>query len=618
MSIPYIVEERVENMVAHTGGMPTLRLARFLNLKPCLGETLDHVPSVPTLLKPKSCNAEKSLPDVHFNGWMWPQKRWKEWVDQLSPIYGHVWKKAGVYDAIVVSTYKFIRDGEFILALVDFWCQDTNTFVFSWGEATVTLEDLFIIGGFSVLGEPANLPLTEELLEIEERLIKEHKKCYSTRSRKPSYGEWFERFMGSDDDLEHVAFLCLWLTRYVFPTKPKGTIAKHLFSIAIHLSKGTRIAVAPEGYESDEVPLSTWAPFQILQLWAWERFSCSRPTPNPLNFGEPRAARWHEVKSISKFDSVLVDINSPDEFLWRPYSSVLNNGRLPLFYKDEDEWVIVSPDVHDELLAFTRFIVPCELVGLDCIEQYLPHRVGMQFGMDQDIPCHFTRANANWKTAWDTYQNTFSVSTCIYIPPRLFESDVTVRYFDWWNEPNSPKHGDTDGVSFDPMSSLVLDAFPDGYTSPALGVPCQGSDELESSSDDDEMTISEWLKHQQGRVVKEGEARSGGYISNAQVLSSSSTTKRSIGMKDPILTITDADLHHKAPIEDNNTKSGDSAGFCSEMCHPEIVGDTHELIIPGLELEDRIGRLEEIVDKLRVVFGARKKKSGQGTSNAKG
>jgi hypothetical protein len=27
-----------------------------------------------------------------------------------------------------------------------------------------------------------------------------------------------------------------------------------------------------------------------------------------------------------------------------------------------------------------------ELVGFDAIEQYLPHRVAMQFGMDHDVP----------------------------------------------------------------------------------------------------------------------------------------------------------------------------------------------------------------------------------------
>ncbi|KAL5711637.1 hypothetical protein ACHQM5_013902 [Ranunculus cassubicifolius] len=619
-----LVEERYENMVAHTGGMPTLRLARFLKpSEDCLGDQM----------KPMAYKFPKRLPQVDFMSWRCPHKKWKEWVDRMIPIYGSVWKKASIYDSIIISTYKFGKDRELILGLADSWCQDTNSFVLSWGEATLTLEDMSILGGFTVLGEPVMLPLTDELQEIEEKLIIEHKKCNSSKAHKAGYAEWIERFMGNDDGLEHVAFLSLWLSRCVFPARPRDTIGRHVFPIAIHLCKGTRIALAPsvlaslyrdlrvlkemlvlsstEGSESEELPLSIWAPFQMLQLWAWERFPCLQPTPNILIYGETRAARWHEVRSISKFDSVRSDVNSQDEFLWRPYSFVLNNWQNPEFYKDQAEWVILSTDIDDEeFLSFSHFIAPSELVGLDCIEQYLPHRVGMQFGMDQDIPAPFTRANANWEIAWKTYEKPMR-NTSLYFPPRLFESDVTVRYFDWWNEPISPAHGDIDGVSFDPMNSLILYAFPEPKKSKAI--VSRPQDELESFSDEDKMTISEWLQCQQNLVaVKEGEA--------AQVQSSSSTTKRNINSKDPVVKIADPILNSAVLTwkdgshGDNNT---DSADILSETYHDEVGIDTYETRIPGLELEARIDRLEMVVDKLKVLFGARKKKTGgRGTPNA--
>ncbi|KAK9268706.1 hypothetical protein L1049_000467 [Liquidambar formosana] len=49
----------------------------------------------------------------------------------------------------------------------------------------------------------------------------------------------------------------------------------------------------------------------------------------------------------------------------------------------------------------------CELVGIDCIEQYLPHRVAMQFGMDQDIPGHVARCNETPEVAWRSYRGEF-------------------------------------------------------------------------------------------------------------------------------------------------------------------------------------------------------------------
>lgn len=211
-----IVEERIENMVAHTGGTPTLRMARFL--KPssmsCTGEVV-QVPLVLPLRKPGACKVKECLSYINFSGWNSPQRIWVQWVDRMSPMYGHVWKKSGIYESIISSTYKFTKEKELILGLADCWCSDTNTFAFSWGEATVTLEDMFVIGGFSVLGEPVTSPLTDELVQIEEKMIKERKECNRTKAHKAHHYQWVKRFMGSNDELEHIAFLSLWLSRYV-------------------------------------------------------------------------------------------------------------------------------------------------------------------------------------------------------------------------------------------------------------------------------------------------------------------------------------------------------------------------------------------------------------------
>ena len=63
--------------------------------------------------------------------------------------------------------------------------------------------------------------------------------------------------------------------------------------------------------------------------------------------------------------------------------------------------------------------------------QYLPHRVGMQFGMDQDIPSSIPRWNADLELAWASYSKPV-VGLKLYLPPRLFEGDVTVQYSIWW------------------------------------------------------------------------------------------------------------------------------------------------------------------------------------------
>lgn len=46
-----------------------------------------------------------------------------------------------------------------------------NTFILPWGEATITLEDVMVLGGFSVLGDSILCPLeSSQLKEIYEKL----------------------------------------------------------------------------------------------------------------------------------------------------------------------------------------------------------------------------------------------------------------------------------------------------------------------------------------------------------------------------------------------------------------------------------------------------------------
>ena len=59
------------------------------------------------------------------------------------------------------------------------------------------------------------------------------------------------------------------------------------------------------------------------------------------------------------------------------------------FYKERKEWVSVDSNMDEEFESYAQFLRPGELVGLDCIEQYLPHCVAKQFGLDQDLPASY-------------------------------------------------------------------------------------------------------------------------------------------------------------------------------------------------------------------------------------
>ena len=457
-----IIEEREESMISiRSNSKPTFRTAHFL--KPSLTLTQDPDLSLPPLPTPTSTKPTirdvKNLPlNVLYRGRRNPQRNWKEWVYSLQSKHQSTWKKAGIYDAIWSSTYQVLRHNELVLGIADRWCPETNSFIFPWAEATITLEDMMVLGGFSVLGSSVKKPIkTKDMLEIEDSLIRIHRRLSPAR-----HYVWMDFFMGSGHKLEHEAFLSLWLSRYVFPTSLYDNVGKHLFPIAICLSRGTRMALAPAvlatiyrdlrllkekidatrvrtiKYKGDSFDLDLWAPFQLVQLWIWERFPRLRPIQNLIKRGEPRVARWHKVKRGNIEKARLVMDSARDSFQWRPYAAVLTNWLSPKFYRNKEDWVSVGPHMDKEIESFALCMRACELVGLECIEQYLPHRVAMQFGMDQDIPICVPRFNLSHQTAWRNYCRPIS-DLKLYIPHRLFESDVTTRYMNWWKKSMLPQ-----------------------------------------------------------------------------------------------------------------------------------------------------------------------------------
>ena len=448
-----IFEEREELMVSPTGGNPTLRIAHFL--KPSVS-SIDELPS-PFLSAEPTISELENLPlKVHFKIWRRMDENWKMWVASLHSKYQSIWKESGIYEAIMCSKYSICRHQDLILGLAEKWCPKTNTFIFSWGEATVTLEDMMALGGYSVLGDSVLSPLvTKEMEEIHEILLEANRRV--SVSFTASQHKWLEHFMGSGSKLEHEAFLSYWLSKFVFPLC-EYRIERQNFPIAILLARGTRIALAPAVLSSiysdlgllkeklvastkldTEELLNISAPFQLVQLWAWERFPALRPSPISISQCEPRPARWSKLKKVS-IENVRLAIDTAGEsFQWRPYAIAANHNWLfPKFYEEKEQWVSVDAALDKELESFALCLRVCELLGLHCIQQYLPHRVAMQFGIDQDLPGHVVRYNMSPGIAWSHYNRSIGDSK-LYIPPRLFEADVTMRYFEWWKQSMSAK-----------------------------------------------------------------------------------------------------------------------------------------------------------------------------------
>ncbi|GJR77202.1 ABC transporter I family member 10, chloroplastic, partial [Tanacetum coccineum] len=222
------------------------------------------------------------------------------------------------------------------------WCHETKTFVFKWGEVTITLEDMMVVGGFSVLGHSVFYLVDIECDETKlvlRKLNEARSEFHKSRYNKTDQFGWMKKYKDSGSEIEHVAFLALWLSRFVFPST-YTTVSANVSAIAVCLARGVRLALAPPVLAS-----------------IWEM----------MPFGE--------------------DLNDMS-----------------------GKWVVVAECLDEELESWVRCFRVSELVGMDGkhIEQYLPHRVAMQFGMNQDVPGDVARMNGNHGIAW--------------------------RYLEWWNK----------------------------------------------------------------------------------------------------------------------------------------------------------------------------------------
>ncbi|XP_057430992.1 uncharacterized protein LOC130723866 [Lotus japonicus] len=451
-----IMEAREDFMVSPAGDSePTFRTAHFLkpfatSIDGKVSEALSS--SLQLRFEPKECPLR-----VYFNGWRNTHERWNSWVDALHLKYEAVWKKVGIFEAVINTKCYIVRNHDLAFGVAEKWCSKTNTFVFPWGEATITLEDVMVLGGYPVLGDPVFTSLqNQEMKEAEQKLILARQEPWMGKKGKTFTSTWIDFFMNSGSDIEHEAFLATWLSMFVFPHKT--FVKRSLFPIAILLARGSPIALAPAVLASiykdlcllkeliadltknpvvgDKkhmgLDVTLESPFYLVQIWVWERFQNLQPEPNLTNNVDTALFRWHKVRGL-KIDNVRLALDSAiDDFLWRPY--VRFAGKYRTFYPENETFVQFEADLDKELASFIRCTRVSEIVGIDStIMQYLPHRVSMQFGMDQDVPDSVPVFKRTKAIAWENYCRPISDRN-LYFPSRLFEADVTTRYEMWWKQ----------------------------------------------------------------------------------------------------------------------------------------------------------------------------------------
>ncbi|GAB2227543.1 hypothetical protein Droror1_Dr00009365 [Drosera rotundifolia] len=377
-----------------------------------------------------------------LTGWRGPQPGWTRWLRRLLVPYATIWMEAGILDGILASLHRISPCPSLVLGLAEHWCPRTNTFLFPWGEATVTLEDVMVLTGVPVVGDEVKKLEEEKEKGLVEELRRVRRELCRGSGKKAKHGAWMKHFMDRDDEdeVQHVAFLALWLSRFVLCDSHLKGVVDNVFLIAVQLSRGRRVALGQTVLARMYGSLGTLArkgrspslgnvvkvsgPFWLVQVWACERLPLVRSAEiKPLWKGYPRLARWDRVRLKGSLSFVRTVIMSGEGFRWRPYAVDVENWRHLAFYGDHEQFV--SPNKlggsDEELKSFHVFLRCCELIEFHCRVSYRPNRVAMQFGYDQDIP-------GEPLTSYDSSRDT----DVFYVPCRTFEPCISERYRKWW------------------------------------------------------------------------------------------------------------------------------------------------------------------------------------------
>lgn len=129
------------------------------------------------------------------------------------------WKRIGIYTLLQIACYGPPQSCDMLLAALKFWESSTNSFHTKCGMITPTLLDIAAITCLKPTGEVFDW----------EAVTPVSLKFDVGDSRKPTYNNFIDYHATSSGPVtteEHVAFLTLWLSRFVFCSRSMQ-IAKH-------------------------------------------------------------------------------------------------------------------------------------------------------------------------------------------------------------------------------------------------------------------------------------------------------------------------------------------------------------------------------------------------------
>ncbi|KAL7185237.1 hypothetical protein ACSBR2_027211 [Camellia fascicularis] len=283
-------------------------------------------------------------------------------------------------------------DNPLISALVERWRRETNTFHFTVGEMTVTLEDVAYLLGLAVDGEPV-IGVTYTTCEVV---------CVKYLGKAPDSGytsggmvklSWLkETFARCPEDapIEDIerctrAYLLYLVGSTIFSTTTGNKVPVMYLPLFENFDQAGKYAWGAAalsflyralGNASLKSQSTISGCLTLLQCWSYYHLNVGRPKLNrdPIHDCFPFVLKWKGKQSgpTSNRDVAFyrkaLDALKPSDVEWCPYADINN--------------VIPEETKNNLILGRSKTMLIC----FDKAERHLPDRCLRQYGMQQPIP----------------------------------------------------------------------------------------------------------------------------------------------------------------------------------------------------------------------------------------
>lgn len=176
------------------------------------------------------------------------------------------------------------------------WSSYSHTFIATWGEFYLSLEDVYMITGLLTFGDYHAVDALDD--EGERLLAVRHETMAKAKyvSNKGTYLSWltyFTKGAGLNDEVQLMALFTYWLSYFVFPSPPYDGLNPFVFPVAVLLAQKKPVALRLWFLGSlfkslDECgrhivrsvgcyEVICYAEVNFLQLFLWERFALLAP-----------------------------------------------------------------------------------------------------------------------------------------------------------------------------------------------------------------------------------------------------------------------------------------------------------------------------------------------------